>query len=263
MSEEFSRKDLKDVVGKGRGGAKTPLAAAEAEVTPGVFGVSPDVLTLIDGLLVWDPQERLTAKDCLQSSYFNSSAPQMASFGSTSGETDMSPYSLNLTSDAGAEFAFEHHKMSFDELRGELLGEAKHYTQSADAAHAKPPALAMDAPAPACAPPEDPAFTTTLSPTTDSHFHQAEPSEGPNDTGAASNSQREVPEQVLQASGTTREGGARNLHWARGLCADFAPNDEHAAPNVDTNDPRRYANRLASAQSDPQVTEQVSACAIL
>jgi len=255
-----ARKELKDVIGKARVGAKAPLAAAAEEITPGAHGVSPDVLTMLDGLLVWEPLERLTAKDCLQNPYFNSSAPQMASFESTNGETDASPYSLNMLGDtnASAEFAFEHRKMAFDELRGELLGEAKHYIQSTDVVLPKAP-LAIGASASADALNEAAAATEALSAPKDSqHVHTPEPSDA--------RTEEEKSTQNESSSSATEEGVPRNLHWARGLCADtsdFAPRDEHAGPHIDTGDPRRLANRLAAAQGNEQVAEASSGCLIL
>jgi len=258
VSAEFSRKNLKDVIGKGHAGAKAPLVAAE-EITPGVIGVSPDVLVLIDGLLVWEPQERLTAKDCLQSPYFNSSAPQMASFGSTNGETDCSPYTLNIQGDITAEFAFEHRKMTFDELRSELLGEAKQYSESIEAVHKS--ALAIEMAYAAGAPTAASVAAKALSP-----LREATDAKAQLQTAEASEARAEGAMQSEPNSEETKEKRVimrPNFYCVRSVCAD--PNDfAYEPPNIDTNDPRRLANsRVTTAPQGSQQVTEVAGCAIL
>jgi serine/threonine protein kinase len=91
-------------------------------VTPGASGVSPSALRLIDGLLVYDPAERLTALDCLRSSYFHASLSD-----SVVKKALQSRCSTTVSPFAGPDFDFEQRKLSFDDLRSELLSEAKWY----------------------------------------------------------------------------------------------------------------------------------------
>jgi hypothetical protein len=123
-SIEYVRKDIATVLDNLpiAGGSKRNANHGNVTATPGASGVSPSALRLIDGLLVYDPAERLTALECLRSSYFNASLSDAAAENllQSSCLTTVSPF-------LGPDFDFEHRKLSFDDLRGELLREAKWY----------------------------------------------------------------------------------------------------------------------------------------
>ncbi len=124
VSLDYARKDIATALDdlSIAGNTKRCADPGNVTVTPGASGVSPSALRLIDGLLVYDPSERLTALDCLRSSYFhtNLSDSVLEKALQSRCSTTVSPF-------VGPDFDFEQRKLSFDDLRSELLSEAKWY----------------------------------------------------------------------------------------------------------------------------------------
>lgn len=125
-TSEYARKDIVTVLNElpDLGPWKSiSKKVVKGDITPGASRVSPSALRLIDGLLVYDPAERLSASDCLRSSYFHSLPPHLL----------QNPIPLNPSLSSatavlnGPEFDFEYRKLNFDDLRCELLREAKFY----------------------------------------------------------------------------------------------------------------------------------------
>ena len=120
-SDAFARKAINSVLGK-TSSAKSALNAVEA--TPGPSGVSPEALKLIDNLLVYDPHYRPTAKQCLCSPYYQ---VMEQVYLDKNGVQREGP--VDALSNGSIDFGFEHRKLTIDELRIELLREARVYVQ--------------------------------------------------------------------------------------------------------------------------------------